>query len=119
MVIEGPGASLAADIKAVVDLLRSADEAVEFVAKSERERHVTTAAETATAMEDRLTDRQYEVFKTAYFGGYFEWPRDNTIEDLAEGMGIAGSTFHHHIRHAQRKLAGALFDRDETGLEPD
>jgi predicted DNA binding protein len=47
-------------------------------------------------------------------GGYFEWPRDSTIEELAENMGIAGSTFHHHLRHAQRKLAQAVFDWDRV-----
>jgi predicted DNA binding protein len=111
-VLEAP---LSADVEAIVDLVRSADDGVAFVAKAERERHVTTAAETAAALQDRLTDRQYEVFKTAHLGGYFEWPRDSTIEELAENMGIAGSTFHHHLRHAQRKLARALFDRDEAG----
>ncbi len=109
--IEAP---LAADITEIVELVRSADDAVEFLAKTERERPVTTGAETATAVQERLTDRQYEVFKTAYLGGYFEWPRDSTIEELAENMGIAGSTFHHHLRHAQRKLASVLFDLDAT-----
>lgn len=113
-VLEAP---LAADIEAIVELMNGADDRVEFLAKAERERRVTTAAETATAVEDRLTDRQYEVFKTAYFGGYFEWPRDSTIEDLAENMGIAGSTFHHHLRHAQRKLARVLFGRDHTTIQ--
>ena len=112
-VLEAP---LAADIEAIVDLLQSADEDVEFVAKAERERRVNTPAETATSVQDQLTDRQYEVFKTAYFGGYFEWPRDSTIEELAENMGIAGSTFHHHLRHAQRKLASALFARDQSAV---
>ncbi|WP_259519790.1 helix-turn-helix domain-containing protein [Halanaeroarchaeum sp. HSR-CO] len=64
-------------------------------------------------MESTLTDRQYEIFETAYYGGYFEWPRDSTIEELADSLDIAGSTFHHHLRHAQRKLATALVRREE------
>jgi PAS domain S-box-containing protein len=109
-VLEAP---LSADVAAIVEAVRAAHPGVEFVAKHERERPVSTAAELATAVQDRLTDRQYEVYKTAYLGGYFEWPRDRTIEELADGLGIAGSTFHHHLRHAQRKVARALFDRSE------
>jgi predicted DNA binding protein len=105
---------LSVDVAAVVEGMRAAYPGVDFVAKRERERSVSTAAELATAIQDRLTDRQYEVFKTAYFGGYFEWPRDRTIEDLAASMDIAGSTFHHHLRHAQRKLAEALFANEPT-----
>ncbi|MFC7045739.1 bacterio-opsin activator domain-containing protein [Halobacteriaceae archaeon GCM10025711] len=112
-VLEAP---LAADVEAIVEQLRSVADGVEFAARHEHERRVTTAAEAATAIQDRLTDRQYEVFKTAYFGGYFEWPRDNTIEELAADMGIAGSTFHHHLRHAQRKLASALFGRSNISM---
>lgn len=102
-----------ADVEAVVDALRDVDEGVEFVAKTKRDRDVTTAAETASVLQDRLTDRQYEVFKTAYYEGYFEWPRDSTIEELAEGMDIAGSTFSSHLRRAQGKLAAALFSDAE------
>jgi len=103
-------APLTVDVSEVVDDLRGWDPEIQLVAKRERDRPVTTAAEVATEMESTLTDRQAEIFKTAYFGGYFEWPRDSTIEDLAANLGIAGSTFHHHLRHAQRKLATALLE---------
>lgn len=101
-------APVSAEVSAVVETIRAEYPDLELTAKRERERPVTTAADVATAMQSALTDRQYEIYKTAYFGGYFEWPRDNTIEDLAARVDIAGSTFHHHLRHAQRKLAQAL-----------
>ncbi|MFB6081761.1 MAG: bacterio-opsin activator domain-containing protein [Halanaeroarchaeum sp.] len=101
-------APLTVDVATVVEELHSRYPDAELVAKREKNASVTTAAELATEMESRLTDRQYEIFKTAYLGGYFEWPRDSTIEELAANVGIAGSTFHHHLRHAQRKLAAAL-----------
>ena len=106
-------APLSVDVADVVGDVREWYPATELTAKRERDRPVTTAADVATAMQSELTDRQYEIFKTAYFGGYFEWPRDNTIENLADRLDIAGSTFHHHLRHAQRKLANALLDRIE------
>jgi predicted DNA binding protein len=102
------------DIDAIANVLQSADDQVEFVSKTRRDRQVTTAAEMGTMIQDRLTERQYEVFKTAYHGGYFEWPRDSTIEDLADNMDIAGATFSHHLRHAQRKLADALLSTGES-----
>jgi PAS domain S-box-containing protein len=107
-------APLSVDIAEVVGDVREWYPAVELTAKRERDRPVTTAADVATAMQSELTDRQYEIFKTAYYGGYFEWPRDNTIEDLADRLDIAGSTFHHHLRHAQRKLANALLDKPDA-----
>jgi PAS domain S-box-containing protein len=110
-------APLDADLEAISDALRSFDDGITFRSKTKRDRRVTTAAETATTVQDRLTDRQYEVFKTAYYGGYFEWPRDSTIEELAGNMDIAGSTFNHHLRHAQRKLAEALYARDDPPSE--
>lgn len=106
-------APLSVDVAEVVGEIRDWYPTVELTAKRERDRPVTTAADVATAMQSELTDRQYEIFETAYFGGYFEWPRDNTIEDLAETLDIAGSTFHHHLRHAQRKLAAALLEPNE------
>lgn len=106
-------APLSVEISDVVGDVRDWYPAVELSAKRERDRPVTTAADVATAMQSELTDRQYEIFKTAYFGGYFEWPRDNTIEDLADRLDIAGSTFHHHLRHAQRKLAKALLENPD------
>ena len=32
-------------------------------------------------------------------------------DDLAESMGVARSTFHQHLRAAERKLVAELFDR--------
>ncbi|HKL29226.1 MAG TPA: bacterio-opsin activator domain-containing protein [Natrialbaceae archaeon] len=115
LTVEAP---IDANVEPIVDVLRSADDRIDFVAKTKQDRPVTTAAETATTLKEQLTDRQYEVFKTAYYGGYFEWPRDNTIEELAENMGIAGSTFNHHLRHAQRKLAEALYSTPDPENRP-
>ncbi|MFB6134409.1 MAG: bacterio-opsin activator domain-containing protein [Halanaeroarchaeum sp.] len=106
-------APVSIDVSAVVARITDRYPDLEFAAKRERDRPVTTAADIATALRSDLTDRQYEIFETAYFGGYFEWPRDNTIEDLAERVDIAGSTFHHHLRHALRKLARALLEEPE------
>jgi len=61
------------------------------------------------AYED-LTERQRVAFETAFYGGYFEWPRDSTAEELAETMGVSSATFHQHIRKAERRLLGAYVE---------
>lgn len=105
-----------ADIETTVGFVQTADEAADFVAKTEQERQAVLGAETSDSIRDLLTDRQFEVFKSAYFAGYFEWPRRSTIEEIATDLGVAGSTINHHLRHAQLKIANALFD-DERGNE--
>ena len=55
-----------------------------------------------------LTDRQRSALEAAYHAGFFEWPRDSTGEQIAESLGIAPPTFHHHLRKAQRKAFDVL-----------
>ncbi|MFB6085854.1 MAG: bacterio-opsin activator domain-containing protein [Halodesulfurarchaeum sp.] len=98
------------DIETTVGFVQSEDDDADFVAKTESERQAVLGAETTDSIRELLTDRQFEVFKSAYFAGYFEWPRRSTIEDLAADLGVAGSTVNHHLRHAQLKIAGALFE---------
>ncbi|WP_136717071.1 bacterio-opsin activator domain-containing protein [Halorientalis salina] len=59
---------------------------------------------------DRLTDRQRETLERAYRGGYFDSPKGQTGEELAESLGIASSTFHDHLNRAQREVFEALFE---------
>lgn len=61
-------------------------------------------------MADQLTDKQLEVLRTAYLSGYFGWPRRTTAEECADALGIAQPTFSQHIRVAQAKVIGGLFD---------
>ncbi|MCU4753862.1 PAS domain S-box protein [Halobacteria archaeon AArc-curdl1] len=65
----------------------------------------------ASALEE-LTDRQREVVQTAYHGGYFEWPRVTTGEEVATSLGISAPAFHNHVRTAERKVFRKLFDRE-------
>ena len=55
-----------------------------------------------------LTDRQRSTLEAAYHAGYFKWPRDTTGEQIATSIGIAPSTFHHHLRKAQQRTFDAL-----------
>ncbi|MFA9516222.1 bacterio-opsin activator domain-containing protein [Halopenitus sp. H-Gu1] len=65
---------------------------------------------------DRLTDRQLEVVRTAYYSGFFESPRENTGEDVAEMLDISATAFYRHVRAADRTLFGVLFDEIDPTL---
>jgi PAS domain S-box-containing protein len=107
------------DVRAVVEAVQRAHPATDLVAQRERERTVQTEAEFRAALQSRLTDRQREALETAFLGGFFEWPRESTGEDIAEVMGIAQSTFLQHLRAANRKLLAELFDREGTAGSPE
>lgn len=98
-----------ADVRRIADRV-SREYGMEFVAKEERERAVTTAREFRDALVDTLTERQQTVLQTAYFADYFESPRGSTAEEVAASLDITGSTLLHHLRAGQRKLLEAYLD---------
>lgn len=61
-------------------------------------------------LRTQITDRQWEVLRTAYLNGYFRRPREHTGEEIAEMLDITSATFSQHLRSAQRTLLSNLFD---------
>lgn len=59
---------------------------------------------------DRLTDRQRDVLRTAYEAGFFDVPRDTTVEELAADLELDPSTVSEHLQRAQGNLLAAVFD---------
>lgn len=106
-----------ADLRTIVSGLRSAFPDSELVGKREAERTVQTAREFREGLEDRLTDRQEAALRAAYFGGYYDWPRESTAEEIADAMGISSPTLHNHLRKGQHELLRTFFD-DPNGEEP-
>ena len=51
-----------------------------------------------------LTDRQEEVLRVAFESGYFDFPRKIESTDLAEKIGISGSTLSEIFRAAERRV---------------
>jgi PAS domain S-box-containing protein len=100
-----------ANARSLVDHVESAYSDVELTAYRERERSASTKQEFIASLESQLTDRQLTALRRAYFGEFFEWPRPTSGDDLADSMGIARSTYHQHLRAAERKLVGEFFDR--------
>jgi hypothetical protein len=97
------------DVRRIVDTV-SREHDAEFVSKAERTRSVTTAREFHDELDDRLTQRQRTVLRTAYLADYFESPRGSTAEEVATSLDITGSTLLHHLRAGQRKLLDAYLD---------
>ncbi|WP_254765098.1 bacterio-opsin activator domain-containing protein [Natrinema marinum] len=96
--------------RSAYDLLERRYDRVELISYHEQEEPARTRRDVTTQLESSLTDRQLTALRTAYYANYFEWPRDVSGEELAESMDISRSTFHQHLRTAQRKLLDELFD---------
>jgi PAS domain S-box-containing protein len=95
--------------RSVVEAVEDGVPGADLSAYREQERPAETRQDVRGRIDDRLTDRQATALRTAIVGGFFEWPRETTGEDLAESMDIGRSTFHQHLRAAQRKVFEELY----------
>ena len=98
------------DVRSMLDALRAEYENVMLRSRVERESRDRSLTDFASAVDDRLTERQRSALKTAALNGYFEWPRPVDGDEIAERMGITRQTFHQHLRAAERELAEAYVD---------
>ncbi|MDY6765510.1 MAG: helix-turn-helix domain-containing protein, partial [Halobacteria archaeon] len=57
-----------------------------------------------------LTEKQREVLQTAYDLGYYDVPRDASTKDIAEELGVNGSTVSEHLQRAERNLLSSILD---------
>ncbi len=101
-----------ADVRSVVEAVEDRYEGTDVISFQQRERDGETHQEFAARLEEALTDRQFGSLQRAYLGGYFEWPRPTTGEELAQSMGVSRPTFHEHLRTAEAKLCRAFFGDD-------
>lgn len=58
---------------------------------------------------DALTDRQLEVLKTAYNMGFYDVPREASIEDIAAEIGLNSGTVSEHLQRAERNILSQQF----------
>jgi predicted DNA binding protein len=96
--------------RAVVEHVRDHYAGTELLSVHERDEPPTTREAFLASVEDDLTNRQLAALRKGYLGGFFEWPRDVSGEELATSMDITPSTFHQHLRAGERKLLSAVFD---------
>ena len=98
------------DIRTIVEALRTAYPGLNLIAQRERERDVQSESAFRADLQSALTDRQLEAVRTAYFAGFFEWPRENSGEEVAAMMDISQTTYLQHLRAAEEKVFDALFE---------
>ncbi|MFB6125495.1 MAG: bacterio-opsin activator domain-containing protein [Halanaeroarchaeum sp.] len=96
------------DAREVVAVVDESDP--ELLAFHERDRPERSPREVWATVADSLTPRQRTALTKAYVGGFFDWPREATGDELADSMDITRSTFHQHLRAAERKVVGAFFE---------
>ncbi|WP_440770811.1 bacterio-opsin activator domain-containing protein [Natronorubrum sp. DTA28] len=105
------------DVRAVMDELTDVYSSIRTVAR----RRISPSSESLDQLHHRLaealTDRQRTALEMAYYGGYFEWPRDSSGEEVADSMDVTAATFHEHLRAAQHKLISMILDDAETAGE--
>ncbi|USZ72330.1 bacterio-opsin activator domain-containing protein [Natronosalvus halobius] len=102
------------DTREIVEAMKRIYAQTKLVSKREADRPVMTARDRRNRIADRLTDRQLTALRLAYYGGYFDWPRGSTGEEIAESMGIAAPTMHQHLRRGLQEILRDFFDEDGT-----
>ncbi|MDQ2049672.1 GAF domain-containing protein [Natronolimnohabitans sp. A-GB9] len=102
---------LGTDVRHVVDVVREVSPDVQTLAHRQVRRSAFEG-DRGDALEplEELTSRQRAVLDTAYYAGFFDWPRENTGEAVADRLDIAPATFHEHLRTAQKRLLESIFD---------
>ncbi len=98
------------DVRRTLDAVRDAYPGTNLVSKQQVSAERATDNHGVQSTLDELTDRQLESLRTAFYAGYFEWPRETSGEEVAELLGIAAPTFSQHLRGAERTVFGALFE---------
>ncbi|MHC3439849.1 bacterio-opsin activator domain-containing protein [Natrialbaceae archaeon A-gly3] len=98
------------DVRSFVAMLERKYPGVDLLARRERDRSLRTRGAFRADLTDRLTDRQRRTLETAYYSGFFEWPRESTGEEVADSLGVSQPTFNRHFRAAERTLFSLLFE---------
>ena len=96
-------------IRPLAESLKTRYANIELLARRERP---TDADQSLPRVSEYLTERQYEVLKGAYYGGYFESPRGITGEDLAANFGISNTVVHDHLKAGHKRILAHIFDTD-------
>ncbi|WP_096393074.1 bacterio-opsin activator domain-containing protein [Halorubrum trapanicum] len=98
------------NVRPVADGLRDRFADVRLASKESVARSPRTESSLRDGVADRFTDRQWAALSAAYHGGYFDWPRGSTAEEVADAMDVSSPTFHNHLRKAQRALLDGVFE---------
>ncbi|WP_254840132.1 bacterio-opsin activator domain-containing protein [Natronomonas marina] len=107
------------DVRRLVEAVDATAAETDLVSKAETPRTSDSPEAFRSDLDERLTDRQRTVLRTAHLSGYFASPRGSTSEEVAETLDIAGSTLLYHLRRAEQELVGAYFETDRESPPTD
>ncbi|ELZ29692.1 putative DNA binding protein [Halosimplex carlsbadense 2-9-1] len=110
------------DARQFVERLRERYPSVELLARRERDSRSLTRGAFLDEFESLVTDRQFEVLRTAYERGYFDRPRASSGQEVADSLGVSQPTVNYHLRESQHRLLSLLFgdaDDGSAGEPPD
>lgn len=62
-------------------------------------------------MQPHLTEKQKRVMNLSIRAGYYDYPRNTSIKELAKSFNLSFSTFHAHLRKAEQKLLPYYFSK--------
>ena len=100
------------DARTVLGRIKAVCPSTTMVSRRDRDREIQTRATFRMELLDRLTARQQETLRAAYFARYFESPRGSTGTELGDSLGISQPTFNYHLRAALKTLLTILFEED-------
>jgi len=100
---------MSTDVRSFVEMLGT-ERSVELISRREVTRSLQTQERLVDAILDHLTERQREVLRTAFFAGFFNWPRDTTGQELAEMLDVSQPTVNRHLRLGQQRVMRQLFE---------
>ncbi|MFB6305038.1 MAG: bacterio-opsin activator domain-containing protein [Haloferacaceae archaeon] len=99
-----------ADVRQLTDLIRERYPDLRITRQKQVDRGDPSSQHVLDALAENLTERQRAALESGYFGGFFHWPRHRSGEDIAESLDVGASTFHQHVRKAEKKLLDVVFD---------
>jgi PAS domain S-box-containing protein len=98
--------------RALLDDLEDVSSSVRVARIRERDAPPATHRGFVARVEDDLTEKQRTALQLAHVGGFFEWPHGISGDELADAMGVSRSTFHQHLRAAEKKLVSRFHQGD-------
>lgn len=97
-------------VRSFVTTISETYQDVELLARRDRPSDIPDTHSLYDRIHHRLTDRQREVLRVAYFAGYFEWPRTTDGNEVADLLDIAQPTFSEHFRTGLKNLLEELYE---------
>lgn len=89
--------------------IKDAFPTVELITRQQVTKPTKANEHLGQVVHEELTDRQRVILEAAYHSGFFESPRTSSGEDVAESLEISASTFHQHLRKAERRILSSMF----------